>query len=443
MLMYYNNVACFIHCGYYMVTELVTKGVNTMPKIKLTKANMGKIESGSKRQVDYYDTELSGFGLRVTSDTMTFMVYRRVRGEANKTYIPIGRYGEFSPEQARSVAKEYIRRMDLGENPHPKLKPKIETITVNDLYCQYIAKRKYPLAATTLYQYEAWMKNYFADWRRCDATSITGTMVADRLQDLEGSAGNVQASNAIKLLRTIFRFGMVMHPDTIKRNPVDVVREIRGRFWSKRERRKTLISDKDLPVWHKTVTAYDNPKGRDYLLLLLFTGLRKMEAAKLRWSDIDFKAKTFTFIPEKKRGEKPENDRVTMPLSNYVYHLLLKRRSMYYENDFVFPGRVAIVHITNPSNWVRDLVAVTGIKFCLHDLRRTYITVAESCDIPHYALKAMLNHSIGNDVTGGYVCMSTERLREPVQRVTDRILELAKDCTVSLTKDNLSEQVAA
>jgi integrase len=267
-------------------------------------------------------------------------------------------------------------------------------------------------------------------------------MVADRLQDLESNVGKVQAANAVKLLRTIYRFGMVLHPDTVKRNPVDVVREIRGRFWTKRERRKTLISDKDLPVWYKSVTNYDNPKGRDYLLFLLFTGLRKMEGAKLQWSDIDFKAKTFSFIPEKKRGEVPENDRVTMPLSDYVYRLLLKRRSLYYENDFVFPGRVAIVHITNPANWVRDMVAASGIQFCLHDLRRTYITAAESCDIPHYALKSMLNHSIGNDVTGGYVCINVDRLREPVQRVTDRILALT-NASKEETTDVSTEKEAA
>jgi len=42
----------------------------------------------------------------------------------------------------------------------------------------------------------------------------------------------------------------------------------------------------------------------------------------------------------------------------------------------------------------------TGIKFCCHDLRRTFITITENLDIPHYTLKALLNHSKGNDVTG-------------------------------------------
>jgi len=396
-----------------------------MPNLKITKATMGKIELPASGQVDYWDTDLAGFGVRATKNCLTFMVQRRVRGEKNKTFIKIGRYGAFSPEQARTVAKDYIRRMELGENPDPKKIPKIETITVNDLYCQYIAMRKYPLAPTTLYQYESWMKNYFSDWRGQDAASITGEMVANRLQDLEENNGKVQAANAIKLLSTIYRFGLALHPEKLKGSPVAAVKAIRGRDWAKRERRKTRIADSDLAAWYKTVCDYDNPKGRDYLLFLLFTGLRKMEAATLLWSNIDFKAKTFTFVPEKKRGEKPEDNRVTMPLSDCVHRLLLKRRAIYYENDFVFPGRVAITHITNPANWVRDIKEMTGIAFCLHDLRRTYITIAESCDIPYYALKAMLNHSLGNDVTGGYVVMGVDRLREPVQRVTDRILELA------------------
>jgi hypothetical protein len=39
---------------------------------------------------------------------------------------------------------------------------------------------------------------------------------------------------------------------------------------------------------------------------------------------------------------------------------------------------------------------------------------------------------MGNDVTGGYIIINTERLREPTQRVVDRITELA---TATLVMD--------
>jgi integrase len=59
--------------------------------------------------------------------------------------------------------------------------------------------------------------------------------------------------------------------------------------------------------------------------------------------------------------------------------------------------------------------------FTLHDLHRTFITIAESLDIPAYALKRLLNHKDPNDVTAGYIVSDVNRLREPMQRITDFI----------------------
>jgi hypothetical protein len=58
------------------------------------------------------------------------------------------------------------------------------------------------------------------------------------------------------------------------------------------------------------------------------------------------------------------------------------------------------------------------------DLRRTFITVAESADISPIALKCLVNHAIGGDITLGYLQITVERLREPAQRVCDRLMEL-------------------
>jgi hypothetical protein len=70
------------------------------------------------------------------------------------------------------------------------------------------------------------------------------------------------------------------------------------------------------------------------------------------------------------------------------------------------------------------VAAACGVRVSPHDLRRTFITVAESCEISPMALKAMVNHSLGGDVTAGYVQMTTERLRAPVQKVADEMKRL-------------------
>jgi hypothetical protein len=76
---------------------------------------------------------------------------------------------------------------------------------------------------------------------------------------------------------------------------------------------------------------------------------------------------------------------------------------------------------------VLDQVAkVCGVRVSVHDLRRTVITTAESCDISPIALKALVNHGLCNDVTSGYVQINVERLRDPAQRVTDRLKQLCQ-----------------
>ncbi|MBK7362181.1 MAG: tyrosine-type recombinase/integrase [Micavibrio sp.] len=139
----------------------------------------------------------------------------------------------------------------------------------------------------------------------------------------------------------------------------------------------------------------------------------------MRWSDIDFTDRTLT-VPETKNGED-----LTLPLSDYLYDLLQTRRKRYGNYKFVFPGSGKSGHLEEPKKAARRVKDMTGIVFTIHDLRRTFITIAESLDISMYALKRLINHKITNDITGGYIVVDVERLRAPVQRVADYILESA------------------
>lgn len=394
-----------------------------MPILKITKANMPLMTpapgSGGK-QLDFYDTDIACFGVRATLKSKTFFVYRRVKGHPEKVYIPIGKYGLFTPEQARTVAKDYLRRMDQGENPHPKHAVRLKIITIKDLFLEYLDKRQ-NLTDATRTQYGLWYKNHLAKWGDLDATGITGSMVLDKLAAIDHTAGRTQATNTIKLLRTLFNFGLAVHPETIKSNPVAAVKALG--LWAQPVRRKTHISHEDLPRWYRAVLNCDHPAARDYLLFLLFTGVRKSEAIRLQWSDIDLSAKTYSFVPEKK-PQGADAAKVIMPLSDQLWLILKTRKEQFYETEFVWPGRGGHPHVSKPDHWVYLVKKASGVEFCCHDLRRNFVTVAEGLDIAHYSLKALLNHTLGNDVTGGYVCLTAERLREPTQRVVDRIMEL-------------------
>jgi integrase len=156
-------------------------------------------------------------------------------------------------------------------------------------------------------------------------------------------------------------------------------------------------------------------------LIALLTGMRRSEIARLRWDYIDLDGRTLN-VPTTKNGDPLE-----LPLSNFLHELLVRRRDDDPEGEWVFPGRGETGHMVETKKFYARVTKSSGIRFTLHDLRRTFVTIAESLDIPHYALKRLLNHRGANDVTAGYIIIDVERLRGPVERVAQRILELANE----------------
>lgn len=107
-------------------------------------------------------------------------------------------------------------------------------------------------------------------------------------------------------------------------------------------------------------------------------------------------------------------------MTDFVADLLIARRQLG-DADYVFPSRET--HIRGGA-WTKKLRKKMKLEFSIHDLRRTYATVAESTDIPWLALKALLNHSAGSNITASYVALTPERLRAPAQKVCDRMKAL-------------------
>ena len=179
-----------------------------------------------------------------------------------------------------------------------------------------------------------------------------------------------------------------------------------------------MVSSEELPAFYEAVATLPNTVARDYLLLLLFTGLRRREAAALTWEDVDLKEKVIR-VPatSTKAGRK-----LDLPMSTFVHDRLVARRAIG-QAEYVFPSNSKSGHIEEPKFPLRQVAERTSVKVSVHDLRRTFITVAESTDMSPLALKALVNHAIGSDVTAGYVQMTTERLRGPAQAVCDKLIE--------------------
>src|SRR5690606_29314078 len=91
-------------------------------------------------------------------------------------------------------------------------------------------------------------------------------------------------------------------------------------------------------------------------------------------------------------------------------------------NAFVFPGEGPSGYLVEPKRQIAKVIETSGVTFCLHDLRRTFTTIAESIGVPPYTIKRLLNHKSRSDVTDGYIISDVERLREPMESIARHLL---------------------
>ena len=131
---------------------------------------------------------------------------------------------------------------------------------------------------------------------------------------------------------------------------------------------------------------------------------------------MDLKDQTLQ-IPNPKNHEP-----LNLPLSSFLLRILNERYKLAV-NEYVFPGKDGKGYLIEPRKGMQKVIEQSGIGFIIHDLRRTFITIAESLDISLHAIKRLVNHKISRDVTAGYIVSDIERLREPMQRITDKLLD--------------------
>lgn len=393
---------------------------------KLTKTLVESLPYPDDGQMFYRDSELKGFGVRVGTGSKVYFAEGKIGG--NKTVrVTIGRHGVFTAEEARNEARSILGLIARGVNPNDVEKTKkARSVTLSDAVHTYLKARN-SLKPTTARDYERLLNTYLADWKEKALVDISKDLV-ERMHRKIGERSPAQANLSMRFLRAIFNFAIAQYEDSdgnpiIPDNPVKRISQTRS--WYRIEKRHSVIKAHDLPAWFDAVSGLANDQIgrnreliRDYLLLIIFTGLRRGEAASLRWKNVDLKARTLT-IPDPK-NRVPH----VLPLTDFTYQLLKNRYAATGEDSpFVFPGDGVTGYLNEPRKQMQKVTAESGVDFTLHDLRRTFITVAESLDIPAYALKRLLNHKMTNDVTAGYIISDVERLRAPMQKITDYLLK--------------------
>ena len=372
------------------------------------------------------DVRLPGFALRVTSGGVkSWTVEGRMRGAATTKRRTIGRFPAVKADRARTLAMQELGRFAEGIDRLNETRAKhAKTITLGTVFTDYLATKT--LKPVTVVDYKRAFNTTFDDWREKQITSITRTMVELRHKKIT-AASPARANLAMRLLRALFNFAAGKY-ETPEGEPVILDNPIKRLSatgaWNRLERRRRLVRLHQMPGWYD---ALENIRGRsergalaaDWIEFLVLTGCRRTESKSLTWNNVDIPGRIFR-LPDTKNREVHE-----MPLSDRLLEIMTRCRARApASSEFVFAA--AHGRMKDEGYWVKQMVLVGEVPFSPHDLRRTFATVAEGLDIPVYTIKRLMNHVSGSgDVTAGYIQIDVERMRVPMQRITDAILTAA------------------
>lgn len=294
----------------------------------------------------------------------------------------------------------------------------IPQVTLGKVYDDYLSYRT--LRPSTVKGYDRVVRIYLADFLDRNMGEISDDAILQKFVEIRTRSGEAQAALSLRVFKALYayagmRFGI---PD---RNPGKIVRM--AGLSSSPVRKTRFIQKHDLPSWYRAVSSLSGNRqertARDIFLTGLFLGLRKTEIMSLKWSDVDFRARTLT------ARETKNHRNHTLPLPPFVLAMFRERRSESGGQECVFAGKTGRSPIRDIDDSRQKVIAGSKVSFTLHDLRRTFATIASEIGTPPSLLKKILNHKSG-DVTDGYVIGTPDVLRGPLLKIARRIEQLCR-----------------
>ena len=399
-----------------------------MALIKLTKRAVDACKAEGTRYTAW-DTEVAGFGLRVTpAGERSYVLKYRCSGQ--QRWFTIGRHGSpWTPEMARRQAQRLLGEVTRGVDPASDKQADREAITIAELCDLYLAEGVAHKKTLTLQSDRGRIANHIKPLlgkKRVDAITCADI---ERLQievtkgktarakpeglrhmgrDILGGAG--VAARCVELMSTLMAFA-------IKRrlranNPVNGVKKAAGR---KIER---YLTEAEIARLAAALEAEAGSSGSVFastaISLLLLTGCRRGEILGLQWEHVDFERQCLR-LPDSKTGAK-------VVFLNAPALALLAELPRMEANPHVIAGALkgaALVGIGKIWERVRKRAGLGGVR--LHDLRHNFASIGAGNGLSLPMIGALLGHK-HTATTQRYAHLAADPIRAAGEAVGARIV---------------------
>ena len=204
--------------------------------VQITKKTVETIETPESRELLLRDTELKGFGVRISpTGAKTFFAEGNFKRSRQTKRLTLGRYPVISVDVARSKAREVLyqwyvgidprleerrqQEADIQKNAHEKAR----VITLSEIVDRYFSNR----SLKSEEEYRKVLRRIFGDWMERSLQEITRQDVEDRYCQIALTRGHrAQANKAMRYLSSILNFALaesIEGTPLLRNNPVKVL----------------------------------------------------------------------------------------------------------------------------------------------------------------------------------------------------------------------------
>ena len=410
-----------------------------MPTAKLTKRIIDGL-AADVRPIVIYDTDLTGFGVRVMPSGFKSWIVEYRPGDGGravgKKRMTLGATNTVTATQARRKAREILAAARLGADPAGERGKNRETPTVKEFAERYLSEEaEVKLKQRTVANYRTYFRKHLT--RRIGALKLNVVTRADiaRLHRSIGKTKPATANRVVDAISSLYRYAETAGEVEDGFNPTRGVKHfrerVRERFLSMEELQRlgrTLrLAETDGLPWevdekHPNAKHLAKPENRRVVLppdvtaairLLLFTGCRLREILHLRWEDIDFERGLFV-LPESKTGKRF----VVLNGSALAVLRSLERRSIY-----VIAGDNADQprsDLKRPWASITKHAKLEGVR--LHDLRHSFASVGAAGGMGLPIVGKLLGHTQAQ-TTARYAHLDNDPLKRASEQIASVIEE--------------------
>ena len=383
-----------------------------------TKQGLNSIVANGKQQNTRDDKSRNLYLLTTPKGTKTFYVVRKIDNKTQR--IKIGRFPDLTIEQARRECASINQQIELGNNPNELKRKSKEENTLGDLFNIYLENhikhhKKNEKDSVLIFN------NYLAPLHNKKLSDINKLDILALQKQLTNNISERTSNKAITLLRAMFNRA-IDWDIWDKKNPTQGIKKYQEKA------RERYLTEQEEMSFFTALDEVNNQTMKTFFYMLFYTGARRSELMKMKWSDM-YTENSITFwrVEQSKTGNTK-----TTPLIDKAIKIIQALKeynlTLNYDGDYVFFSETSKKqYLQSPQKTWEKLCKKAEIEnLRMHDIRHTGATWLSSNGASFAIIRDYLGHA-NTSVTGRYTNQNLKAQLQAVQGVFDGLNKRLKE----------------